>query len=154
MPRFPLKVFWLILFVPVVIGTMLFAADTRTVTFYVQLICGSDSDKPLNPDWKPVGPKLNQRLRAVFRWKHYWEVKRESVELNQNHVARLHLTRERDVEVTSYAPPATRIRLYYNGQLTRCQHQPIGEHMCLLGGDAESGDSWFVTVRRDQPVDP
>jgi len=25
--------------------------------------------------------------------------------------------------------------------------------MCILGGDAQSGESWFVVVRRDRPLE-
>jgi len=127
------------------------AADAQRIAFYVQLIRGSDSDKPDDPAWKPVGSRLGKNLRAVFRWKNYWEVKRESLTLVKGQVARLHLTREREVEVKLLDPPNTQIRLYHKGKLTRCTHQPISEHMSILGGDGQSGESWFVVVRRDQP---
>jgi len=133
--------------------TALRAGDAQKVTFYVQLIRGSDSDKPDDPACKPVGAKLGKTLRGVFRWKNYCEVKRETVTLAKDEVARLHLTREREVELKLLEPPNTQIRLYHKGQLTRCSHQPINEHMCVLGGDSSSGDPWFVVVRRDKPRD-
>ena len=52
------------------------AEDAQKVTFHVQLIRGADSDKPDDPSWKAIGPKLNKNLRTVFRWTNYWEVKR------------------------------------------------------------------------------
>jgi|ERR1051326_2506779 hypothetical protein len=135
-------------------GISLARADgPQKTTFYVQLIQGSDADKPDNPAWKPVGAKLGKNLRAVFRWKNYWEVKRQSVALSRDKGARLHLTPERELEVKLLDPPKTQIRLYHKGQLTRCSHQPINEHMCVLGGDSAAGDSWFVVVRRDKPPD-
>jgi len=129
------------------------AGDAQKVTFYVQLIRGSDSDKPDDPACKPVGAKLGKILRGVFRWKNYCEVKRETVMLAKDKVARLPLTPERDVELKLLEPPNTQIRLYHKGQLTRCSRQPINEHMCVLGGDSASGDPWFVVVRRDKPRD-
>ena len=129
------------------------AADAPKLTFHVQLIRGSDSDTPDNPAWRPVGARLDKNLHGVFRWKNYWEVKREAVTLSKDKVARLHLTREREVEVKLLDPPNTQIRLYHKGQLTRCSHQPINEHMCVLGGDSTSGDPWFVVVRRDKPLE-
>src|SRR6266446_7826882 len=116
--------------------TAIRAGDAQKVTFYVQLIRGSDSDKPDDPACKPVGAKLGKTLRGVFRWKNYCEVKRETVTLAKDKVARLHLTREREVELKLLDPPNTQIRLYHKGQLTRCSHQPINEHMCVLGGDS------------------
>ena len=129
------------------------AGDAKKVTFYVQLIRGSDSDNPDDPACKPVGAKLGKTLRGVFRWKNYCEVKRETVTLSKDKVARLVLTRERELELKLLDPPNTQIRLYHKGQLTRCSHQPINEHMCVLGGDSTGGDPWFVVVRRDKPLD-
>ena len=129
------------------------AEDAQKVTFHIQLIRGADSDKPDDPSWKVIGPKLNKNLRTVFRWTNYWEVKRESATLAKGKVAKLRLTPERTVEIRLLAPPNTQIRLFHNGGLTRCSHQPIRQHMTILGGDSKSGDPWFVVVRRDKPLD-
>ena len=127
------------------------AGEAQKVTFHIQLIRGSDSEKPEDPAWKPVGVKLGKNLRGVFRWKNYWEVKREAVMLSKDKAARLRLTQEHEVEVKLLDPPNTRIRLYQNGELIRCSHQPIGEHMSILGGESRAGECWFVVVRRDKP---
>jgi hypothetical protein len=144
--RFP----WL-LFLALTVFSAVRAADVQKATFYVQLIRGSDADKPENPTWAPVGPKLDKNLRAVFRWKNYWEVKRETITVSSAKAARLHLTREREVELKLLDPPNVRIRLFNNGEMTRCSHQPIGEHMSILGGESKTGECWFVVVRRDNP---
>jgi hypothetical protein len=146
------KFLWLLSLTLASIATVR-AADAQKVTFYVQLIRGSDFDQPDDPACKPVGAKLGKTLRGVFRWKNYCEVKRETVTLSKDKVARLHLTREREIELKLLDPPNTQIRLYHKGQLTRCSHQPINEHMCVLGGDSTSGDPWFVVVRRDKPLE-
>ena len=130
---------------------LLQAADAPKTTFSVQLVRGSDSDRPNDPAWKPVGASLSKSLQAVFRWKNYWEVNRQTVTLSKDKVARLRLSRESDVEVRLLNPPHTQIRLYHNGALTRCSHQPISEHMSVLGGESMNGECWFVVVRRDHP---
>ena len=144
------KFLWL-LFLALASITTARAGDAQKVTFYVQLIRGSDSDQPDDPACKPVGAKLGKILRGVFRWSSYCEVKRETVLLAKDKVVRLHLTAEREVELKLLDPPNTQIRLYHKGKLTRCSHQPINEHMSILGGDSTSGDPWFVVVRRDKP---
>jgi len=142
----------LLLFLALADTTVLRAADdAQKITFYVQLVRGSDSEKPDDPAWKPVGAKLDSKLRAVFRWKNYWEVKREAVTLSKDKVARRRLTRDREVEIRLLDPPNTQIRLFNRGALTRCSHQPIGEHMSILGGESKTGECWFVVVRRDKP---
>ena len=150
MPPLPRKLLWL-LFLAMFGSDAIQAADAPKLTFHVQLIRGSDSDTPDNPAWRPVGARLDKNLHGVFRWKNYWEVKREAVTLSKDKVARLHLARERDVELKLLDPPNTRIRLYRNGELIRCSHQPIGEHMSILGGESKTGECWFVVVRRDKP---
>jgi len=145
------KFLWLLLMSLVCIPAVE-AADEK-VTFYVQLIRGSDSDQPEDAACKPVGAKLGKMLRGVFRWKSYCEVKRETLTLAKGNVARVPLTPEREVEIKLLDAPNTQIRLYHNGKVTRCSRQPISEHMCVLGGDSTSGDPWFVVVRRDKPRD-
>src|SRR5213083_2500523 len=94
MLRFTQKISWLLfLSVAGVVGVQ--AADAHKVTFYVQLIRGSDSDKPDDPAWKPVGAKLDKNLRGVFRWRNYWEVKRRTVVLGTGEIRRFHLTADR-----------------------------------------------------------
>jgi len=36
------------------------AGEAQKVTFHIQLIRGSDSEKPEDPAWKPVGARLGQ----------------------------------------------------------------------------------------------
>src|ERR1051325_3494757 len=103
------KFLWL-LFLALAGITTVRAGDTQQVTFYVQLIRGSDSDKPEDPACKPVGAKLGKILRGVFRWKDYCEVKRKTVTLSKDKVARLHLTAERELEIKLLDPPNTQIR--------------------------------------------
>ena len=146
------KFLWLLFMALAGISTVR-AGDTQPLTFYVQLIRGSDTDKPADPACKPVGAKLGKILHGVFRWKSYCEVKRETVALSKDKVVRLQLTAERELEIKLLDPPNTQIRLYHKGQMTRCSRQPINEHMCILGGDSTSGDPWFVVVRRDKPRD-
>src|SRR5882757_7536724 len=105
---FTRKLSWLV-FLTLAGFATLRATEPQKITFYVQLIRGSDSDNPDDPAWKPVGAKPDKNLRAVFRWKNYWEVKRESVSLSKGQVARMHLTREREVQIRLFDPPNTQI---------------------------------------------
>src|SRR5882672_12714459 len=81
------------------------AADSEKVAFHVQLIRGTDSEKPENPNWKAVGPKLEKNLRSVFRWKHYWEVGRKTVTVEKGKVSRFHMDPEREIEIKLIDPP-------------------------------------------------
>ena len=51
MQRFTQKISWL-LFLSVAGFVTVHAADAQKITFYIQLVRGSDSDKPDDPAWK------------------------------------------------------------------------------------------------------
>ena len=126
-------------------------ADQATLTFYLQLVCGSDHATPPTPDAKAVGQALSRRLGAVFKWKHYWELKRRCVHLQQGGTARIVLSREREAELALLGPQTIAVRLYYRDKLFRSSELPVENEFSVAGGDTTNGESWFVVVRRDQP---
>ncbi len=44
-----------------------------------QLVWGTNNEKPDDPKLKDVDPQVKDKLRGVFKWKNYFEVKREIV---------------------------------------------------------------------------
>ena len=49
--------------------------------YQVQLIWGTDGEKPKDQPLKDIDPKLQERLKGVFKWKNYYEVSRRAVSL-------------------------------------------------------------------------
>src|SRR5688572_28732280 len=76
-----------------------FGADSEKLTYNVQLIRGDNETHVPEPDAHRVGPKLSQKLRPVFKWENYWEIKRQKVEINPGKKARIRLNKEREVEI-------------------------------------------------------
>lgn len=126
-------------------------AGEETVTYYVQAIRGTDSDQPPTPEAKAIGPKLSGKLAPVFRWKSYWEVKRQNVVLTKGKTERVTLPGGLEVEVARVNEDKREVRLYRDGKLTRKLTQPANKTMTIIGGMAEPDNSWFVVVRRDKP---
>ena len=126
-------------------------AAEETVTYYVQVIRGTDSDKPPTPEAKAIGPRLSGKLAPVFRWKSYWEVKRLNVSLAKGKFERVKLPGGLDVEIDRANEGKREVHLYRNGKLTRKLTQPANKTMTIIGGMAEPDNSWFVVVRRDKP---
>ena len=126
-------------------------AAEEPVTYYVQAIRGTDSDKPPTPEAKAIGPKLSGKLAPVFRWKSYWEVKRLNVSLTEGKSERAKLPGGLEVEVARAKDDKREVRLYREGKLTRKLTQPANKTMTIIGGMAEPDNSWFVVVRRDKP---
>src|SRR5262245_62762345 len=84
----------------------------QPLTYYIQLIRGSDQEHRHEAAWKPIGPKLSNRLSPVFRWKNYWEVNCQAVAVERGRVKRCRLSDVRDVEIERISPAEIEIRLY------------------------------------------
>jgi hypothetical protein len=130
-------------------------SQSRGSTFYLQAIRGTDNDSPPTPEARPVGPVLRRRLQ-VFRWKSYWEIKRESVVVQPGGKTRQRMTADREVEIALPNPREMIVCLYVNGKLTRRRTQVIDTAFYIAGVENANDppQSWFIIVRRDNPVDP
>lgn len=127
------------------------AQEGSTVAYYVQLIQGTNGEKPQEANWKPVGPKLSQVLSPVFTWKHYWEVKRDEILVVGGKVSKIKVTTDRSLEIELMKDGQTELRLYRAGELKRRMRTSGESGMSILGGDAPGKDGWFIVVRRDKP---
>jgi hypothetical protein len=126
------------------------AADHSTL--YVQVIWGTDQDKPAGSNYRQVGAKLGSRLSPVFRWKHYWETERRKVQVDPTKVTKVLLARQRTLEIERLKSGDTEIRLTRRSGLVTKARQPTNGRMVILGGEDSSKDSFFVVVRPDEPV--
>lgn len=125
-------------------------ASAGGITFYLQLVQGTDTDTPPAAGATLVGSALGKRLQ-MFRWKNYWEIKRQSVQLKAGARTRLRMTRQRDVEIELTTPTDMTVCIYVDGRLTRKRAQPADTAFYIAGGDNEVAQSWFIVVRRDKP---
>jgi hypothetical protein len=130
---------------------LLHGADVPPVTLYIQLVCGTDAEVPPAPQAKLVGPKLDQRLRNVFRWKNYWEITHEAVTLRMGSKVRRRVTDQREIEVAWPSDRLVQVSLYTDGKLTRKRDQSIDAAFYIAGGDSTGSESWFIVLRRDNP---
>ena len=127
-------------------------AEDQPVTLYAQVIRGTDQEKPPKAGWKPVGPKLSSRLCPKFRWKHYWEVSRQAVQLQPGKSVRIKATPEREIEIELGRSGESEIRLYSAGKLVRKSKQTPESKMTIMGGGSDESESWFIVVRHDKPT--
>ena len=79
------------------------SAEEEDMTFYVQLIRGTDERTPPSPEARLVGPELGRRLH-VFKWKNYWEISRRTVVLKPGAKSRQRLTPQRELEISLTSP--------------------------------------------------
>lgn len=142
---------WLILVLFWMTAPLLEAADTRKAVHYVQLIRGDDEDKPPVPEAKVVGARLSTKLRPLFRWKSYWEIQHQKIELAPGEKTKVRLNRDREVEVDLTETGKRIVTVSQSGkQLSRCI-RGSGEAMTIIGGERDARSVWFIVVRVDQP---
>lgn len=149
-----MKLFFVWLAALVLATTVARAGGDPPTNFHVQLVRGGDEKTPPAPDAKAVGAKLSQRLSAVFKWRHYWELKRASISLQPGCCRRVKLSADREVELKLVDAKRVEILLFRDGKLTRVQRTPIERAFTILGGDKDDAQSWFIVVRRDTPLEP
>jgi hypothetical protein len=127
-------------------------AETRHdgFTFYVQLIQGTDTQNPPAAGATLIGDALGQRLQ-MFKWKNYWELKRQTVHLNIGEKTRRHLTSKREVEIALPTPNDMTVCIYIEGKLTRKRTQRVKTAFYIAGGEKDDTQSWFIVIRRDKP---
>ncbi len=129
---------------------MTWSAEEEDMTFYVQLIRGTDERTPPSPEARLVGPELGRRLH-VFKWKNYWEISRRTVVLKPGAKSRQRLTPQRELEISLTSPQEMTVAIYTDGQLTRRREQAADTAFYIAGGDHDSAQCWFIVVRRNKP---
>jgi hypothetical protein len=142
----------LLLLFPLLFSTIAHAAAADHSTLYVQVIRGTDQDKPAGSNYRQVGKKLGSKLSPVFRWKYYWETERRKVHVDPTKVTKVLLARQRTLEIEHLKSGDTEIRLTRRSGLVTKARQPLNGRMVILGGEDSSKESFFVVVRPDEPV--
>jgi len=122
--------------------------------FYLQLVRGNNDQTPPTPAAKPIGPKLDQRLRSFCKWNRYWEIRRDSIVARPSQCVRKHLSPGQDVEIELLDSRRMAVRVYQSGTLTRSRNQPSDGAFFITGGKEGADQSWFIVVRQDPPLDP
>src|ERR1700728_1319624 len=121
-------------------------ASPEGTTFYLQLIQGTDADTPPAAGATLVGDALSHRLQ-MFRWKNYWEVNRQTVQLRTGARIRRHMTHQPDVKIALTPPTDMTVCIYTDGKLTRRRMQPVDTAFYIAGGNNDESQSWFIVVR-------
>jgi hypothetical protein len=112
------------------------------------LIWGCDEEKPSDPKIKPVSPELAKRLRGIFKWKHYFEVKSEDAKIVGGGMKKFVLSNKCTVDVKNDGK-TYEAKLYGEGKLLKTINQPMkaGEPDTVLAGDIKDATAWFVVLR-------
>jgi len=133
-------------------STLAQAGAEEKVVYYVQLIHGNDEDRPPTAGAQLVGPKLSKSLHSVFRWKNYWEVRRQEVSMVPGLRTSVVLSKERRVEIDLSQAKKRKVTALSQGNPVCTSTQPTGKLMTIIGADQDTNTAWFIVVRRDKPA--
>ena len=123
----------------------------ETNKYYVQLIRGTDDNKAPEPNSKPLSPQQTGSFRSVFKWKTYWQISLQQVEVAAGHSTRVRLNPDREVEIDLTRAEQRSVRAFHRGKLVQCASCPRGEARTLIGGDRDTNSAWFIVIDRKPP---
>lgn len=133
-----------------VLGILQASAAGETV-FQVQLIWGTDGEKPKDKPLKEVDVKFQDKLKGVFKWKNYFEVTRQPLTLPKEGLQKLKLSDKCDLQVQDLGNSRVEVRLFGEGKpvVKKAQSVAPGE-MIILAGDSKNDTAWFVVLLRSK----
>jgi hypothetical protein len=123
-------------------------ADEKEIQLLAQLIWGTDQDKPSKSEIQEVSPALREKLRKVFRWKNYFEVRRQTISLPKQANQRVRISPKCELEFSYTGEKCMiEVKLYGEGKLVVQKRQALirGEPI-VLAGDDKNDTAWFVII--------
>ncbi len=143
--RLPLLLLALLAALPLAV-----AADE---TLKLELVWGTNDDKPPAKSVREAGPKLTGKLSSVFKWKNYFIVNEEIFTLPKKARQPLELSNKCHVVVRDIGDGNVEVDLLDNKgesfkKLTKSLKQlHQGDHAVIGGEDKTKwGDAWFVVL--------
>jgi hypothetical protein len=111
------------------------------------LIWGTNDPKPANPKLKDLDERTRKKLRAVFKWKDYYEVNRKEFLASKQAGKKVRLSPKCQIAVQDLDKSTIDVRLYGEGKLvvTKRQIMKRGE-LLVLAGEDKNDTAWFVVI--------
>ena len=125
------------------------AAETFAANLKLEakLIWGTNDDKSPNPEHKELDPATQEKLRKVFKWKNYFEVKRQSFVVTAGSPKKVKMSDSCDIEVQNLGGSSIEVKLYGKGKLAVRKTQKINpSELLVLAGDDKDDTAWFVVL--------
>jgi hypothetical protein len=117
-----------------------------------QLIWGTAGEKPAGKELKEVDAATRDKLRAVFRWKSYFEIAKKEFKVAPAAMTRVRMSPKCEIEVESLGKDNFEVKLFGEGRMVVKKRQSLkaGELLVLAGDDADD-TAWFVVIRLQKP---
>jgi hypothetical protein len=117
------------------------------------LIWGTDGSRPTNQKLRELDPELRGKLRAVFKWKDYFEVDRQAVKVPLASKKRVRMSPKCEIEVENAGDSTIEVKLFGEGKLVVKKRQVLNPgELLVLAGEDKNDTAWFVVVHLDPGV--
>ena len=122
-------------------------SGSTDLNLQAQLVWGTNKEKPDDPNLKEVDPGVAEKLRKVFKWRNYFEVKRQNFTVPVGSPKKVKMSDDCEIEVQNLGNSSIEVKLYGRGKLAVRKTQKISpSELLVLAGDDKDDTAWFVVL--------
>lgn len=137
----------LFLFVLACAGTAL-SASAGELKLDVRLVWGTNDEKSPNPDHKPVDGKIAAVLSKAFKWKSYFLVNSQKVDVANRECKKVKLSDHSEVNICELEGDKIEIQVFGKGKLIRKIVEPLTKDgIVVIAGDDKNESAWFIIIK-------
>jgi len=129
-------------------------AATEPVWVKVQLVWGTDEEKSPDSRHKAIDDELAKKLgKSPFRWKHYFEVNRQTVAIALGEAKTgIKMSSHCVIDLKNLGKDRVETKLYGKGKLLSTHKEAVQKDWPLiLAGNAENETAWLVVITKVDP---
>jgi len=129
------------------VGLVTLQALAADLKLEAKLIWGTDDEKSPNPAHKPVDKETAEKLRKIFKWKHYFVVNRQVKNVPSRGSNRFDLSDKCTIEITELEGPRVEVMVIGEGKAVNKTTKNLSKgESFTIGGDDKNNSAWFVII--------
>ena len=119
----------------------------------VQLVWGTDADHSPNSKYKPIDEATAAGLRKSFKWKYYYEVNRQPVNVSASGTPmHVKMSDHCTLDVQYLKDGHLEVMLFGDGKLVSTHREKMSTGWkTVLAGDAKNDTAWLVIIKKVEP---
>ena len=122
-------------------------SGSTDLNLLAQLVWGTNNEKPDDPKLKAVDPSVAEKLRKVFKWKYYFEVRQQSFLVTAAGPKKGKMSEDCEIAVQNLGNSSIEVKLFGKGKLAVRKTQKISPtELLVLAGDDKDDTAWFVVL--------
>lgn len=123
-------------------------ASASDLKLEIRLIWGTNDETSPNPDHKPVDSKTTGTLSKAFKWKKYFLVNSEKVDVASRATKKVKLSDHSSVEVRELEGDKIEINVIGKGKVVRKITEPLTKDgTMVIAGEDKNDCAWFIVIK-------